>query len=140
MKLTRFNQPLTFSDFFDDFFNTGLTQAKNHNTIPAVNILDNEKDYTINLAVPGMDKEDLNINVENDVLTISAEQKEEKKEEKNNFTCQEFCYSSFSRSFSLTDDVEQEKIEANYKDGILTVVLPKREKTLSKGNKQIKIS
>ncbi|MGI6718230.1 MAG: Hsp20/alpha crystallin family protein [Bacteroidales bacterium] len=139
MKLTRFNQPLTFSDFLDDFFNTDVGQAKKY-TIPAVNILNNEKDFTIELAVPGMDKNDLNVDVTNNVLTISAEQKEEKKEENDNFTCQEFCYSSFSRSFSLTEDVEQDKINAKYEDGILRVVLPKKEAVLTKGNKKIKIS
>ncbi|MCK9302168.1 MAG: Hsp20/alpha crystallin family protein [Bacteroidales bacterium] len=140
MKLVRFNEPVTFSDLFEDFFNTGLVQQTNKKmSVPAVNIVDNEKDYVIEVAVPGKQKEDFNINIDNDVLTISTETKAEKCDTKKNYTRQEFCYCSFSRSFNLTDDIDRDKIEAKYDNGMLLVTLPKKEVVTSDKCKQIDI-
>lgn len=106
---------------------------------PAANIIDNEKDFNIELAVPGMVKDDFSLNLEDDILTISVERKEEEVKEDRNFTRREFRYDEFSRSFSLPDIVDQEKIKADYQNGVLSVMLPKSEEAKVKG-REIKIS
>ncbi|MEN8225542.1 MAG: Hsp20/alpha crystallin family protein [Bacteroidota bacterium] len=106
---------------------------------PSANIIENEKDFSIELAVPGMNKEDFSIKLEDDVLTISVEQKEMTEGKEKNYTRREFRYDSFSRSFSLPEVVNQEKIKADYKNGVLSVTLPKSEEAKIKG-KEIKIS
>ncbi|MFZ2287205.1 MAG: Hsp20/alpha crystallin family protein [Bacteroidales bacterium] len=132
--ITRRNyKPLTLSDFLnEDFF---PTFARNASSLPAVNIREDEKAFYLELAVPGMDKKDLRIEVKDDVLTIAAEQKEEKQEDLEGYRRREFSYSSFCRSFYLPEDVNGEKIGANYKDGILNVEIPK----LSEDKKKEKI-
>ena len=95
---------------------------------PAVNIQENEKQFTLELAAPGLKKDDFNINLDNQVLTISKEAKEQKEEVKDNYTRKEFVYNSFSRSFRLPKIILADKIKADYKDGILTLSLPKDEK------------
>ena len=115
---------------------------------PAANIIDNEKDFTIELAVPGMNKEDFSINLENDILSISVERKEVKEkstdakakvDEGRNYTRREFRYDGFCRSFSMPEIVDQEKFKADYKNGVLSVMLPKSEEAKVKG-REIKIS
>lgn len=106
---------------------------------PAANIIENEKDFMIELAVPGMDKEEFNIKLEDDILTISVERKEVEEKEERNFTRREFRYDGFKRSFSLPDIIDQDKIKADYKNGVLNVKLPKSEETKIKG-REIKIS
>lgn len=129
--LTRFTErtPFIFDDFFkpwnnwfeNDFFNERMM------TVPAVNIRDNKDDFMVSLAVPGMKKEDFTIDVEGNMITISCE-KEEKKEDKDaKFTRKEFNYSSFTRSFTLPDEIMKDKIEARYVDGVLKLNLPKKE-------------
>jgi HSP20 family protein len=129
--ITRRNyKPLTLSDFLnEDFF-----PAFNRNTgsLPAVNIREDEKAFYLELAVPGMDKKDLHIEVKDDILTISSEHKEEKQEELDGYRRREFSYSSFCRSFYLPEDVNGEKIGASYKDGILNVEIPKLEEEKKK--------
>jgi HSP20 family protein len=132
----------TFSPFlsnlFDDDFFPVLTNRTS--SMPAVNIKENEKNYFLELAVPGMDKKNLKIDINEDVLTISSESKNESEEEKDGYKRKEFSYSSFCRSFYIPDNVNKDKIEANYKDGILSVELPKVEEEKSKITRQIKIS
>jgi len=108
--------------------------------MPAVNIREDGKHYMLDLAVPGMDKKDMNIDISEDVLTISSESKSETSVEKEEFKKKEFNYSSFCRSFYIPDNVDREKIEANYKDGILTVTLPKMEEEKRNLSRQIAIS
>jgi HSP20 family protein len=124
-----------WDDFFkNDFISRGLDLGT---SIPAVNLTEDEKNYLIDMAVPGFDKKDLKINLDGDFLTISSEKKEEK-EEKNGkkVTKKEFGYSYFSRGFRLPDNVKKEKLDAEYKDGILKISLPKAEP--SSPNKEIK--
>jgi HSP20 family protein len=120
--------PSVFDDFFkpwNELYDGGLW-GKTMN-IPAVNITEQKDDYEVALAVPGMKKDDFNIDVDGNMLTISS-QKEEKKEEKEaRFTRKEYSFSSFERSFTLPDEVNKEKIEARYENGILKLVLPKKE-------------
>jgi HSP20 family protein len=108
--------------------------------MPAVNIKENEKSFMLELAVPGMDKKDLKIDINEDVLTISSESKNETEEEKDGYKRKEFSYSSFCRSFFIPENVNREKIVASYKDGILNVELPKMEEEKSKITRQIRIS
>lgn len=108
-------------------------------TIPSANIKESEKDFQIELGVPGLKKEDLKIEVEDDVLFISSEKTEGKTEEKDNCIRKEFNYSSFSRSFTLPDIVDSENITAEYKDGILNITIPKKESVIKKSNKTIEI-
>ena len=139
MALVRFNQYPALTDLFEslekNFFNT---EEKFEGTVPAVNIKEDNDKYVLEMAAPGMKKNDFHINLEKDVLTISSEQKEEKEEKKDNFARREFYYNSFSRSFSLPETVDVENIKADYKNGILNVVLPKKEET--KVTREIKIS
>jgi HSP20 family protein len=131
-------KPFLWSSLFDDDFLPVIPSRSS--SMPAVNIKEDEKRFTLDLAIPGMDKKDLKIEVNEDVITISSEHKEENEISRDDYKRKEFSYYSFCRSFYLPDNVNKEKIEANYKDGILTVVLPKDEEEKTKLSKQIKIS
>lgn len=131
-------KPFLWSGLFDDDF---FPLVSNRNTsMPAVNIREDEKKFTLDLAVPGIDKKDLKIEINEDVITISSEHKEEKEETGDDFKRREFSYSSFCRSFYLPENVNKDKIEANYKYGILTVELPKETEEKAKLSRQVKIS
>jgi HSP20 family protein len=106
----------------------------------SVNIREDEKNYVLELAVPGIDKNNLKIDINEDVLTISSESKNETEENKDGYKRKEFSYSSFCRSFYIPENVDREKIEAGYKDGILSVGLPKQEVEKNKITRQVKIS
>lgn len=129
-----FNLPNLFED---DFFPVFSSRT---DSMPAVNIREDEKKFMLDLAVPGIDKKDLKIDVEEDVLTISSETKNESEEKTDGYRRKEFSYSSFCRSFQIPENVNKDKIEASYKDGILTVSLPKTEEEKNKIAKQIRIS
>lgn len=131
-------RPFYMSNLFDDNFFPVLQSRSN--SMPAVNIRENEKSYILDLAVPGIDKKDLKIDINEDVLTISSESKHETEENKEGYKRKEFSYSSFCRSFYIPENVSRDKIEANYKDGILTVGLPKQEEEKSRVSRQINIS
>ena len=107
--------------------------------MPAVNISEHEKDFVVEVAAPGMKKDDFNLNLERNVLTISSERKSEEKQEEKHFTRREFSYTSFQRSFTLPESVDQDKIDASYKDGVLVVTLHKKEEMIPK-SRAIKIS
>jgi HSP20 family protein len=126
------------SNIFDDDFFPVLSNRPN--STPAVNIKENEKNYTLELAVPGIDKKDLKIDISEDVLTISSETKNETEENIDGYKRKEFSYSSFCRSFYIPENVNREKIGASYKDGILSVELPKQEEEKNKLSRQVKIS
>jgi HSP20 family protein len=130
-------RPLFMPNFFDDDF----IPAFSNRTVstPAVNISEDDKNYMLDFAVPGLDKKNLNIDMHEDVLTISSELKKESEESNNGFKRKEFSYSSFSRSFYIPDNVNREKIEAKYKDGILSVSLPKQDEEKSNITKKIEI-
>src|SRR3990170_755274 len=121
--------PSVLSDFFDTdrFFNSRWLEREFEQNVPSVNILENGNQFNIELAAPGFNKADFKVNVEDNVLTISAEKKEEKNEEGERFTRKEFSYNSFSRSFTLPQTASADKIDAKYNDGILRLAIPKRE-------------
>ena len=117
--------PSIFNDFFDNDW-----MVKANATAPAINVLESDTDYKVEVAAPGMTKEDFNIHLsEDNELVISMEKKNETKEENNNnrkYLRREFSYSKFEQALVLPDDVEKDKISANVTDGVLTVDLPKR--------------
>ncbi|WP_430468192.1 Hsp20/alpha crystallin family protein [Winogradskyella ouciana] len=123
----------SFGNEFVSNFNTGIT-------LPAVNVLDKDEEYIVEMAVPGLKKSDFDVNIDNQLLSISAESNTENEDTDENYTRREFGYSSFKRTFSLPETVETDKIEAKYEEGILKVMLPKREEAKKKPLKQIKIS
>jgi len=131
-------RPFYMPDIFEDNFSPVLS---NGNTLkPAVNIREDDKNYVLDFAIPGIDKKDLKIDMNEDVLTISSETKNDSEESKDGYRRKEFSYKAFSRSFYIPENVNREKIEANYKDGILTVVLPKQEEEKNKITRKIEIS
>ncbi len=109
------------------------------NRIPNANINETEKEYKIELAVPGLDKKDFKVAVDNGVLYVSSEKEEDRKEEDANYTRREYSYNSFRRTFSLPDNCIAEKIKAKYENGILNLVLPKKEVTIMKPASEIPV-
>lgn len=119
-----------YNDVFESFFNADPFLAKGSlQRIPPVNISENENEFQIDLAVPGLKKEDFKINLEKDLLMISAEKKEEKTEldEPRKYNRVEYNYSSFLRTFTLPESADHSKISAAYKEGILHVSVAKKE-------------
>ena len=121
-------------------FNGDLPSWDFSNRIPSVNVTENEKEFKIEMAAPGLERKDFKVEVENGMLCISSEKEEETKEEKKNYTRKEYSYNSFSRSFALPDNSLPDKINAKYDNGILNITLPKKEVTVSKPVKEIKVS
>ncbi len=132
--------PSIFTDFFNDYFPGELSPRSLRASVPAVNIHESENEFVVELAVPGMQKNDFHLEFENGLLSISADKKEEKKVENVKFTRKEFSYSSFKRTFTLPETVNPEKISASYENGVLSLNLPKKEEVKSKPVKEIKIS
>ncbi|MCB9170815.1 MAG: Hsp20/alpha crystallin family protein [Flavobacteriales bacterium] len=120
-----------FNELVNEFFGRDLSQFlgsdDTRNTLPSVNIVERNKDYKLDLLAPGFGKKDLKVNVENNVLTISAEKKVEDLKENERFTRREFAHRSFTRSFRLPEGVEHEHIKAEYNDGVLSLMIPKVE-------------
>jgi HSP20 family protein len=136
-----------WSNFFNDFLNRDWFDWSNQNfsltntTIPAVNIKETENDFEVDVAAPGMAKEDFKIELNNNILAISSEkQSESQNEDGQNLTRREFSYQSFSRSFTLPELVERDGITAKYDNGILRIIIPKKEEAKPKPLKQIPIS
>ena len=136
-----------FPSIFDRFFNNDLMDwnlnnfSSTNTSLPAVNVKENENEFVIDVAAPGMSKKDFKINFHNNVLTISSEKQEEKEDKNENYARKEFSYQSFQRSFTVAENaVDSEKINAKYNDGILHITLPKREEVKPKPMREIKIS
>ena len=148
MKLARVSDRLfpTFPSFIDNFFSRDLMDWNNSNfsstnsTIPAVNIKEKGESFIIEVATPGMSKENFTVNLDGDRLLISSERKDEKEEHETNYSRREFSYQSFQRSFTIpVGTVDGEKISAKYTDGILLVTLPKKEEVKPRPAKRIDI-
>jgi HSP20 family protein len=121
--------PSLFDDFFkpwNEWFDNGNLMGRTMQ-VPAVNITEEKDRYMVSLAVPGMKKEDFKIDVDGNMLTISSEKEESKEEQDKKFTRMEYNYTSFSRSFTLPDEVVKEQIEAKYEEGVLKIALPRKE-------------
>ena len=126
------------ADLFDNdrFFASPWLSGRN---MPAVNIKENERNYEVELAVPGYNKKDFEISIDNGVLTVSGEKSEETEKKEDNYTRREFGFSSFSRSFNLPTNINEENIDAKYADGVLKLTIAKREESNGKSRKQISI-
>ncbi|MBX9781727.1 MAG: Hsp20/alpha crystallin family protein [Chitinophagaceae bacterium] len=143
LAVTKANEPIPalFNDFFkpwNEWFDNGGLWNKAMN-MPAVNITENKDEYLVSLAVPGMKKNDFNIDVDGNMITISCEKEESKEEKEKKFTRKEYNYTSFSRSFTLPDEVNKEKIEANYEEGLLKISLPRKEEAKKPSAKHIAV-
>ena len=131
-----FGNESLWSDLFNDqFFNSGM-----ENKLPSVNVIENTNEFMIEVAAPGLKKDDFKVEVEGDLLTISSEKEVQNEEEKENYRRKEFSYNYFSRSFRLPENLVTENIDAKYENGILRLALPKKEVTLVKPKKEIKVS
>ena len=122
--------PVTFRNWMDNFWNVDKffdDDFVKGTFMPAVNIRESEKTYDIEVAAPGMKKEDFEVKIENGMLCISAEHKEEKEEKNDNYTRREFAFESFKRSFLLPENVEESDIDAKYKDGVLHLTMKKNK-------------
>jgi HSP20 family protein len=134
--------PAVFDDLFkpwNEWFENGNNLWNRSLSVPAVNITENKDHYEVSLAVPGMKKDDFKIDVQGDVLTISSEKEENKTEKEKKFTRREYSYSSFSRSFNLPLEVNKEKIEARYENGVLILSLPFKAELRKEAAKQIAV-
>lgn len=127
----------TMEDFFGPDWFGGTSNVIN--TLPAVNIKENEKSFELELAIPGQKRDDFNIEVDEHVLTVSMEVRAEDEEVTDRYTRKEFSFSSFSRSFNLPETIDESSIDASYREGILTVLLPKKEEALPKPKRLISI-
>jgi HSP20 family protein len=137
-----------FPSIMDNFFNNdrflldfngSFPDITFDNLLPDANIVEHKNEFQIELAAPGLDKKDFNIEIKNGILSISAEKEEESKTEDKNYLTKEFSYNSLYRSFTLPDSIKPEKIDAKYENGILKVILPKSEVSISEPSKQIKV-
>ncbi len=144
MSLVRFSNQLP--SMFDRFFEGDLFDWSNRNfsltntTLPSVNIKENTDAFSVEVAAPGFDKGDFNLELNHDLLTISSEKKvENETKEGEQFTKREFSYQSFSRSFTLPHTADGDKIEASYENGILKVQIPKKEEAKPKPSRTIEI-
>ncbi len=135
------NRNLWMPEEFNDFFDTDFMPRVSA-TAPAINVKESEKDYTVELAAPGLTKDDFNVNIDNDGnLHIKIENKSNKKDEdkKSHYLRREFSYSKYEQTLLLPDDVEKDKIAASVIHGVLTVELPKLVKAEEKTARQIEI-
>lgn len=146
MKLAKRNENY-FPSFFDRLFNNELMDWKTSNfsstntSLPQVNVKETDDEFIIELAAPGMNKDDFKVSFYNNILSISSEKKNEKNETSGNYTRKEFSYQSFQRSFTVSENaVNRDKIEAKYNQGILNIILPKREEVKPQPVREIKIS
>lgn len=135
MSLIKYDWP-SLSDFFDDDW--VKSRFSNGHWSPAINVVDNEGDYEVEVAAPGFKKDDFSISYENGVLTINGKTEKEEEEKKKNYTRKEFSSKSFTKSFTLPENADAEHIGAKYKDGVLKLTLSKLEKELP-GKKDIAI-
>src|SRR5690554_3397505 len=128
---------------FDDFFTRDLfdwSKSEGNGLVPRVNIKENNDGFALEIAAPGMKKEDFHVELDNDMLTVSSEVSEDREERDEKYTRKEFSYHSFRRSFYLPNTVEADQINATYSDGILNLWIPKKEEAKKKPARMISIN
>ena len=136
---TQFDRMPYFSEMVNDFVNGWTAPGFRKQSVPAVNVMENENSFSIQLSAAGMKKDDFKIEVENDVLTISAEIKKEEESKTDRYTRKEFSVESFSRSFNVPESLDTKNIKAAYENGVLEITLPKKAEVKSTPT-EIKIS
>ena len=133
MTLVKFNNKANntlmpgFNDVFDSIFNDTFFNNRMVTRVPAVNISETENNYHVELAAPGLKKEDFKLNLERNQLSISVEQSADHEDNQKNYSKREYSYSSFVRSFTLPESADHAQIEASYTDGVLKIDIAKRE-------------
>ncbi len=131
-----------FPNLAENFFGKRITDNISHNeevaTVPSVNIADEDKAFEVNVALPGLDKKDIEIEIQNDCLIISSEKKYEKEEKNKNWMRREYGYASFQRIFQLPESADQNKVQAKMKNGVLSIKMAKKKDFVNK-RKQIAI-
>jgi HSP20 family protein len=140
--LARINRnyvPAYWDDFFNDRVFNNNSPAQRKNISPAVNIIEADNEFKIEVAVPGLTRNDFNIEVEDDVLNIFSVEKETKEDKMPNYTRREFNFSSFKRTFQLPETIDQDQIQASHKEGVLTITLVKKEEEVQNAPKQIEV-
>ncbi|WP_372644731.1 Hsp20/alpha crystallin family protein [Ancylomarina sp.] len=146
MTLVKRNPDSSFPSLFDNFFSrdwmdwNSLNYSNTNTTLPAVNVREDDHEFTIEVAAPGMKRNDFNISLDNNQLTISSEIKREDESKNGKYSRKEFSYQSFQRSFRLPVDlIDGDKIAAKYDEGILSIHLPKKEEAKPKPSRMISI-
>lgn len=132
--LPSFDDDVFGRDLMKDFFD-----FESNPSVPDVNVREDKDKYTIEVAAPGLDKKDFNVDVQNNVLTISSEKESKDEDNEENFLRREFSYTSFQRSFSLPETVKVEDIKAKHEKGVLYVELPKKKEAVEQTSKKIDI-
>ena len=140
MRIVKYNNNNIFPSLMNEFFNDDLRMNffNRRHSVPSVNSVENNDSFEIDLAVPGMKKDDFTIELNDKILVISSDNSDYDQNERTRLN--EFNYSSFQRSFRVPESVELDKIKANYKNGILKIKLPKRKDSITKPNRVIDIS
>jgi HSP20 family protein len=140
MRIVKYNNNNLFPSLMNEFFNDDLRMNffNRRHSVPSVNSVENNDSFEIDLAVPGMKKDDFTIELNDKILVISSDNSNYDQNERTRLN--EFNYSSFQRSFRVPESVELDKIKANYKNGILKIKLPKRKDSITKPNRVIDIS
>ena len=140
MRIVKYNNNNVFPSLMNEFFNDDLRMNffNRRHSVPSVNSVENNDSFEIDLAVPGMKKDDFTIELNDKILVISSDNSNYDQNERTRLN--EFNYSSFQRSFRVPESVELDKIKANYKNGILKIKLPKRKDCITKPNRVIDIS
>lgn len=145
MSIIKYNpnqfRPVSFNSLFDGFFNDHFSNnevAKGKTFVPQVDISETDKAFDLQFVVPGMDKKGFKIELQDGKLTVSGERKLKEEKNEKNFRSVESYHGSFSRSFYLPENINEGKVEAQYEDGILNIVIPKDEKKVLKTNISVK--
>lgn len=138
MSIIRYNpldfEPVTFSSMVDRFFNDALSRTDRNSFMPKADIIENDNSFEVHIAAPGLNKEDFNIELKDNMLTISGERRFSSEKKDRNYHAVETQYGSFSRAFTLPENVDASKINAKYNNGILELTIPKDEKKALKTN------
>jgi len=132
--LPSFDDDMFGKDFLKDFFD-----FESNPSVPDINVREDKDKYTIEVAAPGLDKKDFDVDIQNNVLTISSEKEQKDENKDDNYLRREFSYSSFQRSFSLPETVKVEDIKAKHDNGVPFVELPKKKEAVEKASKKIDI-
>lgn len=145
MNLVKFNPTVPGNSLFDEFFNNFFetrfpeTKMKPRFSEPLINVYEEKDAFKMELAVPGLTKDDIKIDIENDQITIQASKEHKEETDEKNFSRKEFYFGQFTRTFFLPESVDRDHIQASFENGILHVEMKKKEEAIAKGPKQIEI-